>query len=188
MIHADKIMNFEEKFEDSESGIIIGKGTKIEVGAIIYDGCIIGEDCIIGTSAVLKRGTRIGDHSIFGTLSVTEGGTKIGSWTTIFSQCHLTEDMEIGDRVFIGPLFYCANTPHISIGRFGYPNSTHDSRMAPVIRDGARLGSHVGLAPGVVIGENAMIDMGCLVTKDVPAGMHVRSSSAITGRVMGSAS
>ena len=185
MIRADKPMSFTERFEDRERGIVIGKGTKIEPGAVIYDGCVIGEGCIIGTSAVLKQGTKLGDHSVFGTLSATEGGTKIGSWTTIFSQCHLAADMEVGDRVFVGPLFYCANTPQISRGRFGYPNSTHDPRMTPAIRDGARLGAHVGLAPGVIVGENAMIDMGCLVTKDVPAGAHVRAGSEITGRVMG---
>ena len=185
MIRADMAMNFDERFENKEQGIIIGKGTKIEPGAVIYNDCIIGKGCIIGTSAVLKQNTRLGDHSIFGTLSSTDGNVRIGSWTTVHSQCYVTWGMEIGDSVFIGPFFYSANTPNISKGRFGYPNSTHDPRVAPIIRNGARIGAHVGLAPGVIIGENTMIDMGCLVTKNVPDNAHVRASSEITGRIIG---
>jgi len=186
MIHADKQLVFEKKFEDREADIVIGEGTKIEPGAVIYDSCSIGDGCIIGTLAVLKPGTKIGDHSIFGTMSITEGNVKIGSWTTVHSQCHVTWGMEIGDNVFIGPFFYSANTPRISKGRFGYPNSTDDPRMPPMIRDGVRMGENVGLAPGVVVGEDSVVDMCCVITRDIPAKSHVRAGREVVGRVRGS--
>lgn len=46
MIYAAKKLVFEERFEDMEAGIQIGKGTKIEPRAVIYDSCIIGAGCI----------------------------------------------------------------------------------------------------------------------------------------------
>jgi len=185
VIYSREVRSFADKFVDPASNITIGQGTKIEPGAIIYDDCSIGEDCIIGTSAVLKPETHIGDHSIFGTLSITEGNVRIGSWTTINSQCHLTWGMEVGNNVFMAPLFYSANTPRISSGKFGYPNTTHDPKKFPIIKDGVRMGENVGLAQGVVVGEDSLIDMCCLITKDVPKGSHVRADKSMVGRVIG---
>ena len=186
MIYSNKPSIFDKGFIDEESNIMIGKGTKIESGAVIYDNCRIGENCIIGTSAVLKSNTKIGDHTIFGTLSVTEGNVDIGSWTTIHSQCHITEGMKIGDRVFIGPFFYSANTPKISSGKFGYPNTTNDPRIPPIVKDGVRIGENVGLAPGVTIETDSLVDMCCIITKNIPARSHVRADKQVVGKVIGS--
>lgn len=185
MIYSDEQKIYDQNFIDEESNIMIGKETKIEPGVVIYDNCKIGENCIIGTSSVLKPYTKIGDHSIFGTLSVTEGNVEIGSWTTIHSQCHITWGMKIGDRVFIGPFFYSANTPKISLGKFGYPNTTDDSRSPPAIKNGVRIGENVGLAPGVVVEEDSLIDMCCIITKNIPARSHVRAGKQVVGRIIG---
>lgn len=173
-----------ESLDFKDMNIFIGKGVRIEPNAVIYENCSIGDNCIIGTGAILKPETHIGNNSIFGALSLTEGNVKIGSFTTIHSQCHITWGMEIGDNVFVGPLFYSANTPKISLGKFGYPNSTDDPRLPPKIKNGARLGENVGLAPGVVVGENTLIDMACLVTKDVPDNTQLRAGKEIVGRVI----
>jgi UDP-3-O-[3-hydroxymyristoyl] glucosamine N-acyltransferase len=185
MLHIlEKSKKFTKEFFDEEFQIRIGKNTKLEPGVVIYDGCEIGEDCIIGTSAVLKSNTKIGDHSIFGTLSTTEGDVEIGSWTTIHSQCHVTSGMKIGNNVFIAPFFYTANTPKISSGKFGYPNTTNDPRFAPSVEDGVRIGENVGLAPGVQIGRNSLIDMCCIITKNIPPNSHVRADKAIVGKII----
>ena len=173
---------FDKDFHYKELNIKIGKGTKVEYGAVIYENCQIGNHCIIGTNAVLKPETIIGDHSIFGTLSTSEGKVKIGSWTTIHSQCHVTWGMEIGNNVFIAPFFYTANTPMINHGKFGYPNTTNDPRYPPKVEDGVRFGENVGLVPGVTIGHDSLIDMGCLITKDVPSNTWMRSSGGLVAR------
>ncbi len=186
MLHIlKKTSKFNEGYFDDSTKIRIGKNTKLEPGVIVYDNCEIGEDCVIGTSAVLKSNTKIGDHTIFGTLSTTEGNVKIGSWTTIHSQCHVTWGMEIGNNVFIAPFFYTANTPKISAGKFGYPNTTDDTRYPPSVENGVRIGENVGLIPGVKIGENSLIDMGCLITKNIPPNSHVRADKAIVGKIIG---
>jgi len=185
MLHIiEKFKKFDEEYYDEKSKIKIGKNTKLEPGVVIYDNCEIGENCIIGTSAVLKSNTTIGDHTIFGTLSTTEGNVIIGSWTTIHSQCHITWGMKIGSNVFIAPFFYSANTPKISSGKFGYPNTTDDPRDPPSIDNGVRIGENVGLAPGVNVGENSLIDMCCLITKNIPSNSHVRADKAIVGKII----
>jgi len=40
-----------------------------------------------------------------------------------------------------------------------------------VIEDGARIGGHATILPGVRIGAEAFVAAGCLVSKDVPARM-----------------
>ncbi len=186
MLHiVEKSKKFNDEYFDNTSKIKIGKNTKLEPGVVIYDNCEIGENCIIGTSAVLKSNTKIGDHTIFGTLSTSEGNVKIGSWTTIHAQCHVTWGVEIGNNVFIAPFFYTANTPKMSAGKFGYPNTTDDSRDSPFVEDGVRIGVNVGLAPGVRVGENSLIDMCCLITKSIPPNSHVRADNTIVGKIIG---
>jgi acetyltransferase-like isoleucine patch superfamily enzyme len=185
MLHIlEKSIEFDKEYFDEKSKIKIGKNTKLEPGVVIYDDCEIGENCIIGTSAVLKSNTKIGNHTIFGTLSTTEGNVQIGSWTTIHSQCHITWGMIIGNNVFIAPFFYSANTPKISMGKFGYPNTTNHPREPPMIEEGVRIGENVGVAPGIKIGRNSLIDMCCLITKNIPPNSHVRADKSIVGKII----
>jgi acetyltransferase-like isoleucine patch superfamily enzyme len=41
---------------------------------------------------------------------------------------------------------------------------------APVIKKGARIGANSTILPGVVIGENAVVGAGSVVTRDVKPG------------------
>jgi len=151
----------------------IGAGTIIQAGAVIERGCKVGSFCRIGYNAVLREGTMIGDHSVFGSLSASEGHNKIGNHVTIHSQCHITEGVEIEDWVFIAPFFCGANTRKIVHGR-----NFQLVKTGYKIKYGARIGIGVLVAPGIVIGREALVDMGSLVTKDVPDYSHVRGFPA----------
>ncbi len=141
----------------------IGSGTIIQAGAIIEKNCVIGRNCRIGYHAVLREGTVIGDNGIFGTLSASEGHNKIGNHVTIHSQCHITQNVIIEDHVFIAPFFCGANTKRIVHGRNfslileGYK-----------IKFGARIAIGVFVLPAVVIGKEAFIGAGSIVTKNIP--------------------
>ena len=141
----------------------IGKGTIIKIGAIIEEDCVIGRNCFIGYHAVLRKGTKIGDNSVFGTLSVSEGFNKIGSNTTIHSQNHITQTVEIGDCVFIAPFFCGANTKSIVHGR-----NLELKKEGYRIKFGARIAIGVFVLPDITIGREAFIGVGSLVTKDIP--------------------
>lgn len=142
---------------------VIGDGTIVQDYAIIEAGCKVGKNCRIGYHAVLRKGTIIGDNSIFGNHSVSEGDNKIGNNVTVHSQCHVTSKSEIEDWVFIGPCFVSANTSRIKHGR-DYPLVLEGFK----IRFGARIGAGVTILPKVVIGREALIGAGSLVTRDIP--------------------
>src|SRR5579862_5717831 len=136
----------------------LGHGTNVGDGALIEDS-VIGEQSYIGGLAKLRTGAKIGNFSVFGALSSNEGKSVIGDHTTIHSQCHIAHGANIGDWVFIAPLFCGANTPRITHGRdfqlqkFGY-----------TIKDGARIAIGVLLLPQVTIGKEALIGVGSVVT------------------------
>lgn len=77
----------------------------------------------------------------------------IGAFTVINAHAGVT----IESGVQIGP--------HCDI----HSNSTIDEEQAPVvIREGARIGSHTTILPGVEIGRNAVVGAHSLVREDIP--------------------
>jgi UDP-2-acetamido-3-amino-2,3-dideoxy-glucuronate N-acetyltransferase len=142
----------------------IGARTKIEETAIIQQGCVIGEDCFVGHFVVMRPNTIIGDRTVIGHLTVFEGGCQVGNDCLIHAQCHITMGASIEDKVFIAPGFIGANDPAMLHQR------RHLKEFEPqgyTIKRGARIGIGVCVLPGVVIGENAVVGVASVVTKNV---------------------
>lgn len=146
-----------------EEGVWIGQGTIVQPFAYIEKNCRIGRKCRIGTGAVLREGTKIGHHSIFGCQSLSEGNNEIGNHTSINTGCLITIGVVVGDYVFVGPKCITMNTKNISHGRKNIVPKLEPS----MIKDKARVGAGVKLLPSVVIGENAFVGAGSVVTHDV---------------------
>ncbi|PQP85688.1 hypothetical protein CPT76_34390 [Paenibacillus sp. AR247] len=78
--------------------------------------------------------------------------------------------MIIEDNVFIGP--------EVSTSNDKYMEPTKVPLKGPHIKKGARIGNNATLLPGIVIGENAVIGAGAVVTKDVTDGKTVKGVAA----------
>lgn len=147
----------------------IGKGTRILTGAIVYNGCTIGEKCLIADHASIRENCTIGDHSVIGRNVCIEMNTHIGSHVLIETQAHITGNMTIEDYVFIGP-----NVTTMNDKVMGHPLQFRSklresvNLIGPTIKRGARIGSAASILPGVVVGEEAVVGAGAVVTKDVP--------------------
>jgi len=141
----------------------IGKDAYIAPLTWIDNDVEIGARSKVYQFTVLKAGFRLGHESTIGNLVATEPNAKIGSHVTVYSQGHLTTGLVVEDWVFLGPMFMGTNTRRISHGR-DYPVV----REAPLIKRGAALGACVTLLPGVIIGENAIVGAGSVITKSVP--------------------
>jgi acetyltransferase-like isoleucine patch superfamily enzyme len=152
-----------ERFTHIMKGTRIGKNCQIGHNVVIYQDCWIGDNCLIGDGAILRPGTKIGNNSVFGTLSQSEGNNQIGNGVTIHSQCHIAQTAVIEDDVFIAPFFCGANTKRISHGR-SYPLIMEGYR----IKRGSRIAIGVLVLPDVTIGEECLIGVGTVVTKDIP--------------------
>lgn len=150
----------------------IGDDCSIGNCCSISEGVTIGNRVKIGNNVVIRSGVWLSDDCVIGHGTVFEGMAFVGEDTLIHAQCHITRGAQIGSKVFIAPLFVGANDPLCMRRKFidGQPE------FVPVpycIGDGVRIGIGVVLLPGVVVGDNAQIAAGSIVTKDVAPGTLV---------------
>jgi acetyltransferase-like isoleucine patch superfamily enzyme len=151
----------------------VGAATTIGNGVVLYAGTQIGRDCLIADQSFVREKCTIGDAVIVGRGVTVENETTIGSYTKIQSQSYITAWMTIEDHVFIAPCVVTTNDNFMgrTAERFKY-------RKGPTIRRGARVGANTTLLPGVVIGREAFVAAGSVVTRDVPDETLVMGSPA----------
>jgi len=108
-------------------------------------------------------GCQIGDRSCLGAFVEVQKKVKIGKNCQISSHSFLCEKVSIADNVMIGH--------HVTFTHDGasglYSRNGKSGRIT--VRKGATIGSGTTLLPGIIIGENAIIAPGSLVTVSVPA-------------------
>jgi acetyltransferase-like isoleucine patch superfamily enzyme len=146
--------------------VILGDNSHIYAGAIIHSGCRIGANSHVYHHTVLLPGSVIGNYTKIGSLCVTQGNLTIGDWVTVASHCHLTSGMVIEDGAFlaVGINFGNANNPGGRLHRHSHMKAID----GPRIERGARIGAGVTVNPGVVIGQEAFIGTGSVVTRSIP--------------------
>ena len=143
------------------SPLELGNNCIVGVNAIIYAGTKIENDTMVGDLASIRENNFIGNKTIIGRLVMVEPNTKIGNRTKIQTGTHITGDAIIEDNVFFGD--EVSTTNDNSMGR-----AKNRVYKGPHIKKGARIGSNSTLLPGVVIGKEAVVAAGAVVTKDVP--------------------
>jgi len=139
----------------------LGRGVKLSKFINLY-GCEIGEETKIGAFVEIQKNATVGRRC------------KISSHTFI------CEGVTIEDRVFIGHGVNFIND--------SYPRATAetgelqtDSDWAvekTLVKRGASVGSGSTILARVVIGENAIVGAGSVVTRDVPANSIVAGNPA----------
>jgi acetyltransferase-like isoleucine patch superfamily enzyme len=155
--------------------IEVGDDVRFGDYCVIERDCVIGHNCIIGNGVVMRPGTIIGNNTVIGHLTVFEGECTVGDKVLIHAQCHITKGVKIEDLVFIAPLFVGANDPRMCHNRrhiIDYVETPY------VIKRAARIGVSVSVLPGVTIGENSVVGVGSVVTRDVPPGKIVHGVPA----------
>lgn len=155
------------------SPLEVGAGTAIGTGVVLYAGTRIGRDCLIADQSFVREKCTIGDAVIVGRGVTVENETSIGSFTKIQSQAYITAWTTIEEQVFIAPCVVTTNDNFMgrTAERFKY-------RKGPTIRRGARVGANATLLPGVVIGREAFVAAGSVVTRDVPDETLVKGAPA----------
>ncbi len=152
---------------------VVGAGTVISTGAIVFAGSAIGERCILGDQSCIRERVTIADDVVVGRGSLVENDTTIGAFTRIQADAYITAYSTLDEHVFIAPCVVTTNDNYM--GRT-------EKRLAllkgPTIRRGARIGGGAILCPGIEIGAEAFVGAGAVVTKDVPPGVVVVGSPA----------
>jgi len=140
----------------------IGNDCVISACAIIYQGVKINDRVMIGDLVSIREKNIIGEETIIGRMITMEPRTIIGKRVRTAAVTHLTSDMIIEDDVFVGS--HISTTNDNTMGR-----SKGGEYKGPCFKKGSRIGSNSTFLPGVVVGENAVIAAGAMVTKDVLA-------------------
>jgi len=141
-------------------GLSIGPHAVVRAFSVIYAGSSIGSHLETGHNVVIREENRIGDHLSIWNNSTIDYGCVVGDRVRIHCNVYVAQFTTIEDDVFLAPGVMIANDPHPLC-------SVH--LQGPTVRRGARVGINVTLLPGVVIGEDALVGAGAVVTKDVPA-------------------
>ena len=152
---------------------VIGDGTIVSTGAIVFAGSRIGARVILGDQSCVRERVTVGDDVVIGRGSLVENDTTIGALTKIQADAYITAYSTLEEQVFIAPCVVTTNDNFM-----GRTEKRHELVAGPTIRRGARVGGGAILLPGVEIGEEAFVGAGAVVTKDVPARMLVVGNPA----------
>ena len=142
---------------------MIGDGTIVSTGAIVFAGSRIGARVILGDQSCVRERVAIGDDVVVGRGSLVENDTTIGAMTKIQADAYITAYSTLEEHVFIAPCVVTTNDNFM-----GRTERRHELIKGPTIRRGARVGGGAILCPAVEIGEEAFVGAGAVVTKDVP--------------------
>lgn len=132
----------------------IGKNTNIWQFCVVLQQAVIGDDCNICSHCFI------------------ENDVKIGNRVTIKCGVQIWDGITIEDDVFIGP--------NVTFCNDRYPKSRNKnwSLEGIKVKKGASIGAKAAILPGVVIGENAIVGAGSVVTHDVEANTTVMGNPA----------
>ena len=118
----------------------------------------IWQFCVIFPHAQIGENCNICSHCLI------ENEAVVGNNCTIKCGVQLWDGMILEDSVFIGA--------NVTFTNDVYPRSKNEdwTLMKTIVRKGATIGAGSTILPGIEIGENAMVEAGSVVTKNIPSG------------------
>jgi acetyltransferase-like isoleucine patch superfamily enzyme len=159
--------------------LVLEPGVTVCCGAVLYAGARVGSGAIIGDQACVRERVTIGAETVVGRGSAVEFAARVGSRVLIQTNVYVTAETVVEDDVFLGPCVVTTNDD--TMGR----HARGEGLQAPTFRRACRVGGGAVLVPGVVIGEEAFVAAGAVVTDDVPARAVVMGVPARIVREVG---
>jgi UDP-2-acetamido-3-amino-2,3-dideoxy-glucuronate N-acetyltransferase len=138
-----------------EPDVHIGPGSRVWDNVHIRHGARLGTECIVGEKTYIAYGVRIGNC------------VKVNACVYICALVTIEDFVMISAHtVFTNDRFPRAFSPDLS----GLATSDVTEETLPtIVRRGVTIGANATIGPGIEIGEFAMVGMGAVVTKNVPA-------------------
>ncbi len=132
--------------------------------SVVYRGSTFGAGLHVSHGALVREECTFGENVSVGSHTIVEHHVTLHDGVRLHSRCFVPEFSVLEEGVWLGP--------GVTVTNSKYPNQedSKDRLDGVHLHAGATVGAAVVLLPGVVIGENAMIGAGSVVTKDVPAG------------------
>jgi acetyltransferase-like isoleucine patch superfamily enzyme len=140
----------------------------------------IAPDVKLGKNIKLSKfinlyGCEVGNETKIGAFVEIQKNAKVGQRCKISSHTFICEGVTIEDEVFVGHnvTFVNDSFPRATSGTGALQTDTDWKVEKTLVKKGASIGSGVTILANVVIGENALIGAGSVVTKDVPGNAIV---------------
>jgi acetyltransferase-like isoleucine patch superfamily enzyme len=147
--------------------------------------CSIAADVKLGREVKLSKfinlyGCEIGDETKIGAFVEIQKNAKVGQRCKISSHTFICEGVQIEDNVFVGHsvTFINDSYPRATTAEGGLQTEKDWKVEQTLVKKGASIGSGSTILSNVVIGENAIIGAGSMVTKDVPPDAIVAGNPA----------
>jgi serine acetyltransferase len=120
-------------------------------------------------------GCEVGDETRIGAFVEIQKNAKVGRRCKISSHTFICEGVMIEDEVFVGHnvTFINDSFPRATSTTGALQTEADWKVEVTLVKKGASIGSGATILANVVIGENALIGAGCVVTRDVPANAIV---------------
>lgn len=151
----------------------------------------IAPDVKLGANVRLGRfinlyGCSIGDETGIGAFVEIQKNATIGRRCKISSHTFICEGVTIEDRVFIGHgvMFINDSYPRATTPAGELQGAADWSVERTLVRAGASIGSGATILSNIVIGEQAIVGAGSVVTRDVPARAIVAGNPARVLRML----
>ncbi len=148
-------------------------GCRIHPTALIEDGVSIGDGTSVWDNVHLRRGASIGKGCIIGEKTYVAYDVHIGNYCKLNANVYVCAGVTIADYVMVAA--------HVVFTNERYPRAfdrvldglarsepTEDTLLTQVDR-GVTIGANATIGPGLRLGRYAMVGMGSVVTREVPA-------------------
>lgn len=151
---------------------IIGKDGIIRSHTVIYAGNVVGSRLQTGHFVLIREQNIIGNN------------VSIGSYTNIEHHVTIEDDARIHSGVFIPEFCHlkkgCWIGPKVCFTNAKYPRGERvkDELKGATVGENAKIGANVTILPGIIIGKNALVGSGSVVTKNVPENTVVAGNPA----------
>lgn len=157
----------------------------LESAAKTNEHVCVSPDVKLGRDVRLSKfinlyGCQIGDGTKIGAFVEIQKNATVGKNCKISSHSFICEGVTIEDGVFVGHGVTFINDMYPrSVNRDGSLQTEKDWKVErTLIKKGASIGSGSTILANVVVGENAIVGAGSMVTKDVPANAIVAGNPA----------
>jgi acetyltransferase-like isoleucine patch superfamily enzyme len=151
------------KLSSAYPALEIGNDVFVGAHSIIYVGAKLADKVFVADLASIREEVVLEEGVIVGRGVTIENRCRVGEYTKVETEVYVTAYTVIEERCFIAPMVCMSNDNYL-----GRTEERFKHMKGPHIKRGARIGANAVLLPGIVIGEEAVVGAGSVVTKEVP--------------------